>query len=139
MEWDKLDPRNNLHSFCYWHYNYVLLIGNLGIYALDLQEKLLSPSFAKLRKFIWQMRQTWILVIIFILFFIWHYNHVLLIEIHDIDALVWQEKLSFPPFSLELKFIYQLRQITILVIISVLFMIGQYNKFSSLGYTISVL
>ena len=33
-------------------------------------------------------------------FYYWHYNHVHLIGIHDIDALVWGEKLFFSQFSL---------------------------------------
>ena len=46
MEWENLDTHNNLHSFCYGHYNHVLLIGIHDIDALDLQEKLFFPSFS---------------------------------------------------------------------------------------------
>ena len=69
----------------------------------------------------------WILIIIFILFLIWHYSHVFLIGILDVDALVWQEKLFFQLFCLESKFICQIRQTWIVVIISILFMVGHYN------------
>ena len=38
-----------------------------------------------------------------------HYNQVLLIRIHDIDGLVWQEKVYFPPFpynwNLSIKYV----------------------------------
>ena len=60
-------------------------------------------------------------------FMIGHCIHVFLIKIHDINASVWKERLFFPPFSLESKFIYQLRQMTILVIISILFLNRHYN------------
>ena len=41
-----LDTDNNLHSFCYGHYNHVLLIGIHNINALDLVEKLFFPPFS---------------------------------------------------------------------------------------------
>ena len=73
------------------------------------------------------MRQTWILLTISIIFMIGHYNHILLFEMYDIDALVWQENLFFRPFSLESKFFHQMRQTWILITISIIFMIGHYN------------
>ena len=68
--WNKvnLDTHNNIHSFCSWHYNHVLHIRILDIDASDLQEKLFFPSFYLRLMFISEMRQTWILVIISILF-----------------------------------------------------------------------
>ena len=86
-----MDTHNNLHSFCHGHYNHVLHIGIHDMDALDLQEKLFFPPISLLLKFICELRQTWILVIISILFSIRHYNHVHLFGIHDIDALIWQE------------------------------------------------
>ena len=68
--------------------------------ALDLQQKLFFPPLSLQLLFICQMRQTWILIIISIFFVIRHYNHVLLIGIHDIGALVWQEKVFFKPVPL---------------------------------------
>ena len=47
--------------------------------------------------------------------------------IHGFDALVLQEKLFFPPFSLESKFINQMGQTWILRIISIL-MVIVHNK-----------
>ena len=67
-----------------------------------------------------------ILVVIAILFMIRHYNYVLLIRMHDIGALVWQENL-FSQFSLESKFVCQLRETMILVTIFILVVIEYYN------------
>ena len=66
-------------------------------------------------------------------FFIRHYNHVPLIGIHDISALVWQEKLFSPPFFLLLMLVRQMTQTWILVIIFILFVIRHYNHFFLLG------
>ena len=82
---------------------------------------------------------TWILVIISILFVNEHYNHVHLFRIHDIDALIWQEKLFFPPFSLLLKFIREIGQTWIFIIISIFLLLGIANMFTQLGYTILML
>ena len=43
MEWDNLDACNNLDSFCYGHYNQVVLIGIHDIDSLDLEEKHFFP------------------------------------------------------------------------------------------------
>ena len=99
------------------HHNQVLLIGIYDTVALVWQEKLFLPPFFVESKFIYQLRQTWILIIISIFYMIQHYNHVLLIGIHDIGDLVWQEKLFSLPFFIESKFIRQLRQTTIPIII----------------------
>ena len=89
--------------------------------------------------FIHEMRQTWILIIISILFVVAHYNHDYLIGIHDIFALDFQEKHFFPPFSLKSRFIRAMRQTWMLIIVSVLFVMGATIMFSSLGYTILML
>ena len=68
MEWENQDTRNNLHSFCYGHYNHVRLFRMHDIDALDLQEKLFFQSFSLSLMFIHKMRQTWIPVTISILF-----------------------------------------------------------------------
>ena len=78
------------------------------------------------------MRQTWILIIISILFVIGQYKHILLIEIHGSNALVWKEKPFFPPLSLELKFIRQMGT-WILTIISIHFVIGHYKHILLIG------
>ena len=46
--WDKanIDTRNNLHSFCYRHYNQVLHFGIHDIGALDLREQLFFLPFS---------------------------------------------------------------------------------------------
>ena len=67
--------------------------------ALDLQEKIFFPPFFMQLMFIHEMRQTWILIIIYI-FFIMGTTIMFSIRIHDIDALNLEEKLFFPPFSL---------------------------------------
>ena len=61
------DAHNNHHSFCYKHYNYVLNIGIHDIATLDLQEKLSFHIFLIINIF-YEKRQTWVLVIIAILF-----------------------------------------------------------------------
>ena len=76
--------------------------------------------------FICQKIQTWILVIIFILFMIGHHEQVL-IRIHDIDAFLSQQNLFLPSFSLESKFIHQMRQTWILLRISIIFVIGHHK------------
>ena len=69
------------------------------------------------------MVQTWIHMIITILFLIWHYKHVFLNWIQVFDTLVLQEKLLLPSFSVESKFMHQIGQ-TWILIISIHFMIG---------------
>ena len=134
-----LDSHNSFHFFVIGHYNHVFLIGIHDIGALVWQEKYFFPPFSIKSKFNYQLKQTMIQVTIYMFFVIGHYNHVLLIRIYDIDALVCQEKLSFPPFSLELKFIREMRQTQILIIISILFVAGTVIMFSSLGYAILML
>ena len=65
-----LDARNKLNSFCYGHYNHVLVIGLHDIDALDLQEKPFVPPFSLQSKFIRGIRQTWIPIINSIFFLI---------------------------------------------------------------------
>ena len=86
------------------------------------------------------MWQTWILIIISILFVIVHYNHVLHIRIHDVDALDLQEKLFTPPFSLLSKFICEMCQTWILIIISIFFVFAHYNHVLHIGiYNVNAL
>ena len=87
-------------------YKHVFLIGIHDIDALVSKEKLFLLPFSLESKFVYKRRQMLILKIIFILFVIGLHKHVLLIEVHDIDALPLQEKLFLPPFSLESKFIF---------------------------------
>ena len=61
------------------------------------------------------------------------YKHILLIGIHDTDALALQEKLFLLPFSLKSKFIHQIRQTKILVIISIHFVIGLHEHVHLIG------
>ena len=95
-----MDTCNNCYSFCYWALQSCSSHWDTRYWCFGLAIKAFSPPFSVQSKFICQMRQTWILKIIFILFVVGHYNHFILIVVHNIDALVWQEKLSFPPFSL---------------------------------------
>ena len=40
-----MDTNNNLHSFCYWHYNYVLRIGNMILCFRVARKGFLSTIF----------------------------------------------------------------------------------------------
>ena len=81
----------------------------------------------------------WILVTIFILSLIGHYKHIPLIGLNGIDALVWQEKLFFQPFSLESKFVCHLGQTCILIVISILFVITHYKHIYLVGIMVLML
>ena len=107
--------------------------------SLDLQENLFFPSFSLKSKFIHELRQTYIFIIISIIFATGHCNRVHLFGIHDIDALIWQENLFFPSFSLLLKFIREMRQTLIHIIIFILFVIGTTIMFTLLGYMMLML
>ena len=61
-----------------------------------------------------------------------HQNDILHVGINDIDALVSSEKLFLFPF-LELKFIFQLGETWIHIIISFIFMIGHRKHIPLLG------
>ena len=105
------------------HHKHILLIETHDTNALVSQERLFSPLFSLESKFIHQIRQKWIQIIIFILFVIGHHKHIFLIRIHDIVASVSPKKLFFPHFLLESKFIHQIRETMILIVISILFVI----------------
>ena len=62
-----------------------------------------------------------------------HYNHILLIKINDIIALVWQGKRFSLPFSLQSMSIHHIRQTLILVIISIFLWLDTTITFSLLG------
>ena len=94
-----MDTDYNLYSFRYGQYNHILHIGKHDFDALDLQEKHFILPFSRYIMFTGEMRQTWILTITPFCS-LWHYNHVLSIGMHDIDALDLQKKLFFPPFFL---------------------------------------
>ena len=87
------------------HSKHIFLIVIHSFDALVLQEKLLFLSFSLESKFVHQMLQTWILKTISILFVIGHYKLVLIVWIHGFQALVLQEMLLFPLFSLKSIFI----------------------------------
>ena len=93
-----LETCNNPHSFCYRHYNNVRLIRMHNINALDLQKKLFFLLFSLQLKFFYEMRQTWIPVIISI--FLWALQ---LCSPHR-NTRYWSfefaRKHFFPPFSL---------------------------------------
>ena len=77
------------------YHEHIFLIRILDIDALILLEKLFFPPFSIVLKFIHRKRQTWILVIISIIFMNQHYKHVFFIGIQNIDALVLEEIFSF--------------------------------------------
>ena len=93
-----LDTSNNLYSCSYWHYNHVLHIRIHGIDALDLQDKLFFP-FRVINVDLWNETNLDTCNNLHS-FCYWHYNHVLLIGIHDIDSLDLREKLFFESFSI---------------------------------------
>ena len=102
------------------HYKNIFLIRIHSFDDLVLQERILFPPFSLESKFIHKIGQNWVLMIISVLFVIMHDKHILLIWIHDFDALVLQEMFFFPPFSLESNFIPQNGQTWILIVIYIL-------------------
>ena len=68
VKWGKLGYAYNLHSFCYGHSYHFLFIRIHDFDALDLLENLFFPLFSLSSKFIYEMRQTWKLVIVSIFF-----------------------------------------------------------------------
>ena len=88
------------------YHKHILLIGINNIDALDSYEKLLLLPFLEL-KFVFQLGQIWIHIIISFLFMIRHHKHILLIGINDIEALVSKEKLLLLPI-LVLMYVFQL-------------------------------
>ena len=94
-----LNSHNNLHSFCYGHYNHVLHIEIPDIDALDLQGKLFFFLIFLIIKIHPWNKTNLDTHNIFHSFGYGHYNHVLHFGIHYIDAFDLHEKLFFPPFS----------------------------------------
>ena len=113
--------------FVFGHHKLIFFIRIHDIHALVSREKLFFAPFSLESKFSHQMKETWILAIISILIVIGPHKYVLLIWIHNFYALVSQEKLFFPPFSLEFKVHSSTRQTWILVLISILFGIGYHE------------
>ena len=91
------------------HYKQLLLIKRHNIVASTSQEKLFFPPFSLESKFFRQMRETWMIIIICILFVTGHHKHILFIGMHDIDAWFPKKKCFFAPFSLESKFFHQIK------------------------------
>ena len=89
--------------FVIWCHKQIFLNRIQVFDALVLQEKLLLPSLSLEPKFMRQIGQTWILIIVSIHFMIGRYKHVFFFGIHGFEALVLQEMLFFPPFSLEIQ------------------------------------
>ena len=96
-----LDAHNIPHSFCYGHYNHVLSSLGYVIFMLWICKKsfFFSTIFLKINVHPWNEINLDIRNNLHCFCYV-HHNHVLLIEIHDIDALDLQVKLLFPPFSL---------------------------------------
>ena len=91
------DTHNNLLSFSQHGYNHVLYIGIHDVDVLDLQENLCLYHFLIIKVHLWNETNMDTHNNLHS-FCSWHYNHVLHIGIHDIDALDFQEKLSFNHF-----------------------------------------
>ena len=95
-----LDTRNNIHSFCYGHYNRVYVIGIHDIEAFGFARKaFLSNIFLITKVHPWNERNKSAHNNLHSSCY-WHYNHVLHFGIHDIDTLDLQEKLFFLRFYL---------------------------------------
>ena len=69
----------------------------------------------------------------------WVHNRVLHNGIHDLDSLNLQEKLFFPPFSIQLMLIHEMGQTLILATTTIFSAIGIAIMFSSLENTILTL
>ena len=67
------------------HHKHFLLVGINDIDALVSKEKLLLLPILEL-KYVFQLAQTWIHIVISFHFMIGHHKHVLLVGINDIDA-----------------------------------------------------
>ena len=79
------------------HQKDILHVGINDIDALVSLEKLLLLPFLEL-KFVFQLGETWIHIIISFILMIGHRKHILLVWINDSNALVSQEKLLLLPF-----------------------------------------
>ena len=93
-----MDSHDNLYSFCDLALKHVLFIGIHDFDALVLLEKLLFSQFSLESTFFHQKGQTWILIVICIIFVIGHNKHVIFIEIHGFDAFALDEELYFHHF-----------------------------------------
>ena len=124
---------NNLYSFCDWELQLCSPHWDTQYWCFGLAKKaFLFTIFLIINVQPWNGRN---LDTYYNLhsFCYWHYNHVLHIGIHDMDALDLQEVLFFPPLSLKLVFICGMRQTWILIIISIFLLLGTTIMFSSLG------
>ena len=94
-----LDTYNNLHSFCYRHNNHVLLIRIHDIDALVWKKSFFSTIFHIIKVQPWNKTNLDSRNSLHS-FCYGQYNNLLLIAIHDLDALELQEMLFFSPFTL---------------------------------------
>ena len=86
-----LDTRNNLHSFCYGHYNHVLCISTRYWYFGFARKAFLSTIFVIIN--VHSLNESNLDICNNLYCFCYgHYSHVLPSGIHDIDALDLQEK-----------------------------------------------
>ena len=93
-----LDSRNNLYFFVIGHFTFSSLGTRYWCFSLA-RKAFLSTIFLIIKvypsnKINLDSRNN------LHSFCYWHSRYVHLIRIHDIDALIWQEKLLFPPFYL---------------------------------------
>ena len=93
-----LDSWNNLHFFCDLARQLCSSHWETWYWCFGFAKKVFPCIISLIIKVHTSIRQTWILIIIIILFVITHHNYVLPISIHDINAFVWQEKLFISHF-----------------------------------------
>ena len=86
---------SNHFSFCDWAAWKYFPYCNIWYWCFGFTRKAFPPTIFLESKFVHQMRQTRIPIMVSFLFVIGHCKHVFLIGIHNIDALVSQEELFF--------------------------------------------
>ena len=133
-----LDAHNNLHSFCYGYCNHILHIGICDIDTLDLQEIYFFLQFSKQWKFIREIRQTWILIVIIFLFVIG--PTIMFTSLGYAVLMLWICKKSFhSTIFLIIKVHREICQTWIPIIISIPCAIGQHNSVFHIEYKILML
>ena len=95
-----LDNRKNPYSFCYGHYNHVLRIEIHVVDDIGFVGKAFLSTIILIINVHPRNESNMDIHNNLHSFCYGHYNHVLHIGIHDIDALDSLERLFFPPFHL---------------------------------------
>ena len=94
-----LDSHDNLYSFCDWALKHVFFFGIHGFGALVLQ-KSFTPPFSLEARYVLQMGQTWLLIIILFSFIIRHHKHLPFIGYTIFKLWFCKNRFLFDKFSL---------------------------------------